>query len=681
MRNPTRPQTLTAGALLLSFRPSEGGLSLSGITDRSKSVRFFSGSSPLFSLTVRSLSDLSETVLRSDAGWGTVSKTQSGSAHVFSFENHREVPGVAVILTAVSESGRVVWTVRIRNASDDHSVTECDYPVLPVTASPRRNVFFPYGCGEVYPSSEPFRTCQNYPSYGVSMQYMAVWDAEAGRGIYYGLHDPAPAYKRFLFEKRKGDPTAVLKASMPLRDIGLPSNSQHLEGELVWELFDGDWYDAALLYKSFALRRASWIPVMCDGRRADTPEWLLKNPHWWRKRLRDSDEFAEELLSAARDLGLSSPSPVHLYDWHQIPYDTNYPHYFPAKNCFVTGTEKLHAGGMRYMPYINGRLWDTHDRGKEDWQFTAVAKPFCTKNASGEPFTETYPTSRVALAVMCPSTALWQEKQKEIVETLFRDHHVDGVYIDQIGAAQPYACEDPTHNHRPGGGAWWVESYRNLIDHVRRSMPEDGFLTTECTSEPYMKNIQGFLTWIWIKNRQVPAFTAVYNRFVVLFGRNYASAPTAVGQNILAAQSLTYGEQMGWIYPECYRALKNRSFYRKCVRCREEVGPYFYDGDLMRSPEIRNSAILRTRRITIEAYGGKLAHTAAFSELWKRSDGRKLLLLVNASGRSDRPTIYSRDLPDGTFSPRGDLKTPVICKNGVCAPELPPFSVSYLLID
>ena len=42
------------------------------------------------------------------------------------------------------------------------------------------------------------------------------------------------------------------------------------------------------------------------------------------------------------------------------------------------------------MPYINGRLWDTRDRGTEDFEFTKVALPAATKNEKGEPYTETY---------------------------------------------------------------------------------------------------------------------------------------------------------------------------------------------------------------------------------------------------------------------------------------------------
>ena len=43
---------------------------------------------------------------------------------------------------------------------------------------------------------------------------------------------------------------------------------------------------------------------------------------------------------------------------------------------------ELQAAGVYVMPYINGRLWDTRDRGAADYRFTKVAMPAATKPAS-----------------------------------------------------------------------------------------------------------------------------------------------------------------------------------------------------------------------------------------------------------------------------------------------------------
>lgn len=671
--------TIRAGELHAAFAVRDDGITLHSITDRKSGRKFLHTDAPLFTLVARKKDEETFLTVDSAQDWSEVSAVGGETVHTLSFSGNASLPGVTVLLSAVTSDtrNRIAWTVRLYSENTAYTLYECDYPILSFGACSRTKVFFPYGCGEVYPSVRTFGSRQNYPSYGASMQYMALWHTGVKRGLYYGLHDPAPAYKKLQYKKSEGDPIAHLKAIMPLRDIDMPCNSQTLEGEAVWQLFDGDWYDAALLYRDFFEKHASWKPEMQDGKRKDTPEWLRTNPHWWRKRMLWDEGFADELLEASDDLGMHSP--VHLYDWFQIPYDTNYPHYFPAKDAFLPGMRRLQENGVRVMPYINGRLWDTHDKGKEDWQFTPVARPNCTKKMGDKPFLEVYPTSNIELAIMCPSTALWQEKQKEIMDTLFCEFGVDAVYIDQIGAAQAYPCEDRTHSHRAGGGTWWVESYRNLLDHARRIMPEGSCLTTECTSDPYMKDIQAYLSWIWIKNDQVPAFMVIYNGYVSVFGRNYNYAPDAAGQDILAAQSLTYGEQMGWIFPETYQKLKHKDFYKKCVRTRTEIGSFFYDGRLLRSPVIEDTHFIQTKKIAAEAYGGLLRHTAAFSELWERKDGKKLLLLINASARETTPTVRTK-LPNGIYTPTGDLQEAVRIENGALTVCLPPLSVSYIIL-
>ena len=668
---------ISANDLQISLTLKNGGMLLRAVTDKKSNTKFLSGAQGcLFALTARKKDEEKYIYADSQSGWERVSAQKSGNVHTLTFSSHEILTGVTVILTAVTGVDSIGWTVRLHSENTEYTLYECDYPALSFNACRKTKVFFPYGCGEVYPSLRTFETKQNYPSYGASMQYMAIWHEGAERGVYYGLHDPAPAYKKLFYKKSEGERTACMKASMPLRDIATLCNGQTLEGEAVWQLFDGDWYDAALKYKNFFEDRASWKPVMKDGKRADMPEWLRTNPHWWRKRMKLDGTFADELLEVSSDLGLHSPT--HIYDWFQIPYDTNYPHYFPAKEDFYPAIRRLQNEGIRVMPYINGRLWDTHDKGKEDWQFSSVARPNCTKKQGDKPFLEVYPTSNIELAIMCPSTALWQEKQKEIIHTLFNDFEVNAVYIDQIGAAQPYPCEDESHAHRAGGGSWWMESYRNLLDHARQSMPEDGCFTTECTSDPYMKEIQGYLSWIWIKNDQVPAFMVVYNGYVAVFGRNYIYAPDGVGQDILAAQSLTYGEQMGWILPETYNALVNKDFYKKCVNARVKLGSFFYDGKLLRSPKIKDKQIIKTTKIMHEAYGGLLAHTATFSELWERKDGKKLLLLVNASEKKTHPRIQG-EIPDGVYLIDGCVQREITVQNGTFEAELPPHTVSYII--
>ena len=61
--------------------------------------------------------------------------------------------------------------------------------------------------------------------------------------------------------------------------------------------------------------------------------------HWWIVRMKEDEQDVEDVLKANEDLGYKSP--IHLYDWFEIPYDNDYPHYFPAKPAFYSGVKRL----------------------------------------------------------------------------------------------------------------------------------------------------------------------------------------------------------------------------------------------------------------------------------------------------------------------------------------------------
>ena len=190
------------------------------------------------------------------------------------------------------------------------------------------------------------------------------------------------------------------------------------------------------------------------------------------------------------------------------------------------GVAELKAAGVFPMPYINGRLWDSHDRGAEDFEFTKLALAAATKQDDGSPCLEQYGSKEtngepVRLGVMCPTTTLWQNTVSNIVLRLLRECGTSAVYIDQVAAAPPRLCMDRTHGHPLGGGHWWNEGYWKMLEAIRHRMPRDAALTTECNGEPFIRWFDGYLTWHWQSDGQVPAFPAVYGGAIQMFGRAY----------------------------------------------------------------------------------------------------------------------------------------------------------------
>ena len=227
---------------------------------------------------------------------------------------------------------------------------------------------------------------------------------------------------------------------------------------------------------------------------------------------------------------MAVPIGFHWYSWHQNPFDNDYPHYFPAKEGFGEAVRGL-AGqrGIRHALYQRPLVGHAR-QGHGGFPVHRRGPPAATKDEAGKPYVEIYGSkesdgSPVRLAVMCPATELWQAKVRQTVLRLMKEYGMKGVYIDQIAAAQPELCFDPSHGHpdrrRPlvdrflqldGGGHSQGETGRLHADHrVQRRTVREGF--------------DGYLTWHWCCDGQVPAFPAVYGGAIQMFGRAYRGGP------------------------------------------------------------------------------------------------------------------------------------------------------------
>jgi len=644
---------LTSGDLVAELTLVSGGLLLTGLQDSAAQKELFSGdSSPMFRVLVKSAESGQTVYVDSASGW-EISCIKGQNTETFVFEDvcGKEADGLEVVLTAIlsPESSRISWKTDVRCHSDRLSIVRVDPPAMAIRTQAGMRSFLPLGSGVDLDSapSHLFRLICAYPTIIADLQYMAFWLPDAGRGLYYGVHDPLGCPKWLAMEQHNGICRAETYISA--RGIGEAGNGCHLDGQVVWQLFDGDWYDATLIYRAFARNCTVWGGGVHSVDRKDIPDWFLKLPLCLNSAVQEGAPWLEELLEATEDIGV--PTMAHMYTWHQIPFDKNYPHYKPAKDEYLKKLPTIKAHGIKVMPYINGRLWDTHDEGDEDRYFTALAKPHATIGTLGRVITEHYASTNakgepVQLAVMCPSEAMWQEKITGITEWILKDLGSDAVYIDQIAAANPVNCLSTRHAHRPGGGSWWYECYRNMLEHVRLHAPADTAITTEASGEPYVGSVAGFLTWNWSGDRgmwcwvgdiNVPAYPVVYSDLQPTFGRLYNLTPDmTVSFRLLTAQALCYGNVIGWCSPKMYLTSSYRNFFRDVARARWQYGEYFYDGRCLRPPKLEGDIPI--------LQDANMKTPAVMSALWQRNrDGKRLMLLVNLS---DEPVCLSA-CPEG----------------------------------
>jgi hypothetical protein len=646
-----QPVPVTAGDLQLTVRGAAGGIRVERLLDVQSGQDLLAANPlPLFSLTVRPGGSTNQRKLAADAGWRqcALRKRGAGLELRWSEPEDETLAGLSVTATVLPDqrAGALRWKLRVDNTSRNLSVWRVLFPQVALAdLGSNAVVLVPRGPGDAQRGvwSRPFSFSGTYPNGWCAMQFLAAY-RESGppTGLYFAMHDPWGGTKDLALKSDPATRTVRLSFDLPAPDLGRAGNDFVLEGEAVWQLLRGDWFDAAMIYKRWAQREAKWWPRLKREGRADTPRWM-RDLNVWTMTGGAPDECVGRVKKFREFLDL--PAGFHWYNWHQIPFDNDYPHYFPTKAGFSEGVAGLKSAGVFVMPYINGRLWDSHDRGAEDFQFSRLALAAATKQEDGSPYLETYNSKEtngqpVRLGVMCPATPLWQNTVSNIVLRLLGECGTSAVYIDQVAAASPTLCQDPAHGHPLGGGHWWNESYWKMLEAIRRTMPPGSALTTECNAEPFIRWFDGYLTWHWQFPGQVPVFPAIYGGTVQMFGRAYRGGATKdLALRMKAGQQLVYGEQLGWLDPAVVKEPENADFFRKLARLRAQFSRYFSAGEMARPPRLSGS--VPTVRADWQWSGEWWVTTdAVLTGAWQLPrEKRMVLLFVNVGDESVSSTV------------------------------------------
>jgi hypothetical protein len=665
-----------AGDLGLALQFSAGGVSVRSLHDLKLGRELAAPKpAPLFALGLHN--GEGELLVNAEAGW---QQTHVRSArHGFVLEWSRpldeRIGPLTVRLSATldARSSAMRWTLRVTNSGSAWGVWRVIFPQVALSKFDEHAVvLLPNGPGELKRGAwdEAYTYQQPYGQAWCTMQLLAAYAETTTRsqatGLYLAVHDPHGSTKDISAQSDPPNSALTLAYDTPAPNIGLPGNGFTFSGEAVWQLLRGDWYDAAQIYRAWASQHARWWPKLGPAGRSDTPAWMRELSAWVQagfvpgttNGLAPSDSLAP--VKRFHEL-VDVPVALHWYAWHQIPFDNDYPHYFPAKEGFAEAVRELQQTGVYIMPYINGRLWDTRDHGTEDFEFSVLALPAATKDEHGEPYTESYGSKEadntpVKLAVMCPTTKLWQTRVHDIVMRLINEVGVDSVYIDQVAAAKPTLCMDATHEHPLGGGHWWNEGYYQMIGRIQTELPEGRMITTECNAEAFIPWFDGYLTWHWQLDNMVPVFPAIYGGTVQTFGRAYDG--NALAKRMKAGQQLVFGEQVGWFNPAIIEDPSMAAYLRQVIRLRHALRRYFYAGRMLRPPQL--SAVPQVKadwQFALVSGDDWVTTDAVMSGAWALpGERRAVLLFVNVSDEPVTATFdfdAQRDLAAAGYDKRG----------------------------
>ena len=606
---------------------------------------------PLFSLFFRNVKNPAETYcVLADSVWKNVDVSRKNDSLVIRWTGLPQITGterltVEMRIEANPNRDGIEISQSAQAKSDAISLTSMRLGQFALWEfGQNQKLFYPFRSGVVAekPLDQSFHWSAGYPGFDVAMPWFVLWNENTSGdgnfrsrdncGLYLGFHDPLGCRKTLTCTAKREENgyswpnTISFWSEAVAENYGEPNNEIGIGGRAVLRSIRDDWYDGAMVYRDFVRKEAKWYPrdKMDENGRTDTPLWFKEHSLWAMYRV-NPDEMIPAMQKLRDAFGV--PAAVHWYYWHKNPYDNDYPHFFPRPGFHEAVAEMQKDHDIYIMPYTNGLLWDSRDRGLEDWLFTKEALPGVVKKEDGSALIHSYGSkesdgSDVKLGHMCPATNVWQNKVRENTLRLLNTCGTQAVYIDQVAAAIPELCFDRTHGHPLGGGHWWSDGYTKMLTRIRADMRKevpdfpfceevkqrlqsnpnalkDRVLTTECTGETSLNIVDGFLTWHHQLENQVPAFSAVYGGAIQQIGRDYRAGKTYAERTeprmkttneplacrMKSAEAFVFGEQIGWFVPTIIEEPDKFPFQRKVVRLRHQLRHYFYKGEMGRPAE------------------------------------------------------------------------------------------------
>ncbi len=643
------------GLLGVGLLQTDTGIVLASLYDMVAGREMLAARSELFRITLTD-AERTQASLASSDGWGAWRARTSGAVGSASIEATFERPmqeGLRDITATVNceiSDGESRWSLSLSNDTQ-WSIDTVTMPELRAVrigdSQLNDTLYVPHGYGRAFPDGVGSRYTGYYPSGSCALPMLLVADDVSG--LYLCAHDPGASTRMIKSDAASGGGTP-LNIEEPAPDASVAGNDFETAGQVVIARVDGGWYPATQKYRAWLQDNAPWWPEGDpDYGRPDRPAWLDDIAAW--VLTGGGLESVVEPTKAFREyMGL--PCAVHWYNWHQIPFDNDYPNYFPTKEGVTEGVAQLQEAGVRVVPYINGRLWDTDTEN-----FQQAGYKYCTRDRDGEPYVEVYGSGE-KLAPMCISQQYWRDILHDIVLRLMTEVGMDGVYMDQIAAARPRLCYDRTHGHPLAGGDWWTAGYRQLLERIQEdaaAVSPEKMLTTESNAEAYARWFDTYLMCNSLGDNLLPLFPAVYGSKVLGFGRYMAREdwddPEALAQK--QGQLFIWGTQLWWSDPRVIDHEFAGPWLRDLARLRYSVREFFNEGRMLAPPVLEGNDTM----VTADWHRRDMTATmpAVIASVWGTEDGRILVPMVNVSQDAQTvtlqfdPSLYGDDA-DASFT-------------------------------
>ena|GEM_PF-5667327 len=520
-----------------------------------------------------------------------------------------------------------------------------------------------------------------YPSTELPMPWVGLVDDDSLHGsVYLAIEDPAAGVKTMAVSNVAPGPLAAT-ANDPGLDLdvvtsvpraGAAGNSYTPAWQAVIALQDGDWYDLARRYRSFASRQA-WFPQAPLAKRTDVPAWIrnvgciaTSSEH---SSIATLEQQAQHMGAApglilwhynAWQLGHNFTTPTAIYSTQ----DNDFPAITPQQPHFGDDVVSAKNAGTPLALYFLPTAWDTwKDQGNgtvapsmSEWN-ASLGATGAMRDINGDmimlgggKFKSPAPTVATSNADarnqvrMCAGSTVWQEKMRGTISALVSPKlGAQGVYLDTVARMTPTICYDATHDHVPGDPSAYVSDLRTLLTKSRAAAQQvnpQAIFYTEGFSEPYSDVIDGYLTeylpW-W--EHSVPIAMVAQHDFTQFVGRNdalqYETTAAIVARQ---GQFFAWGGMPGFItyglQTATAKAQDLRVYLMNLAEARREWKKFLVDGEMLHPIAVGDGAVeksLPDQSLPLNEpdTGRQIMTPVVESSVWRAPDGHVGILLVS----------------------------------------------------
>ena len=557
-------------------------------------------------------------------------------------------------------------------------VRSISFPEIEVPRTDRTAIFRPLYVGEVFSpdwsAAKPGALVSRSGPAFLAYRCVAALD-EGGMSHFLDQRGDARRHPASMEFRQGTAPNSLVMCNVyvpPVTDALRAAGRFPFPG--VYAPYRGGWYEAAKMHRGW-LETQPWFRAAAArdfSKLRGIALWM-----WSRGGVAVSEPPVHWFMKAT---GLKVA--LDWYWWHNVPYDTCYPFYWPPRDGeaeFRAAVRRMKDAGAFVQVYTNGMLWDM-----DDARWTEGGGECAIVGADGKVRATMFnPFTKQRQAWMCGEAPTFQRMMRDLERTL-ASTGLDGVYMDMISCAACEPCFNPAHRHAPGGGTSLTDGYRAYVNAVRGDNPWL-LLSSEATSEDYLDLFESMIvlysSWERLglgslpRHEPVPAVSVVYRGAAVLYG-SFATPGGVPGwdplwgecedaadvESIVAGYpdqfAVEFARGVVWgIQPMVHnflmkdlenpRIAADVRFMQDTARFYFDNRDFLFDGELLKPARLecatRRVDFLMTGSYTRPHKSGACAQDAlpaVFHSEWRAADGRRAAVLVNWTRDAQR---YSLD--------------------------------------